>query len=740
MRLNEVGEKYPVLKPVVERIKEVDKVDELFPPQSEAIKSGYLDGENLVLAIPTCSGKTLCAELAMLKTVLEDRKKAVYLSPLKALASEKYGEFKEKYGPLGVKVALSIGDMDKSDPWLSDYDIIITSNEKFDSLLRHNINWISDIGLAVSDEIHLLDSPNRGPTLEVVLTRLRQVCNPKILALSATISNYKDLAKWLGAKAVKSDFRPVELHKGVCFENKVNFIPKKELELSGRQSELMELVNNVLAKEKQTLIFASTRKGAEAAAEKVGELIRENLKLIDAKELALLSKKVLGALGHKTAQCDRLASCIKNGTAFHHAGLVAEQRKLIEENFKKGVIKILTATPTLSWGVNTPAHQVIIRDLKRFSSFKGMDYLPVLDVLQMCGRAGRIKYDTEGLAILLTKNKGEAEYAWENYIKGEPENIYSKLGVEPVLRMHVLSLIASEVVKTKKDLMDFFAKTFYAHQYKDLGELEKKLEKVLLLLEKFKFITSGEAEKSGDSPFKSAAEIAEEKTAELKPTRLGKRVSELYIDPITAKYITDKLAKINKGGASVFGVLQMLSNTLEMRPLLNVRKTEFEKITQILAREESLMVDKAPDVWELEYDDFLRSVKIAEMFNSWAEEFGEDHILETFGVRPGELRARMENMDWLLYATQELGLLLNYMDILKDIRKVRVRLRYGVKEELLPLVRLKGIGRIRARILFRNGVKTLGDLKKLSLESLARLVGQKTAEAVRGQLITSPKT
>ena len=236
MKIDEVTKKYPMLKPVVERIKEVDGVEELFPPQMKAIQSGYLDGENILLALATGSGKTLIAELAMLKTILEKRKKAIYLVPLKALATEKYHEFKEKYEQLGVKVAISIGDFDSSDGWLAGYDIIVASNEKMDSLLRHGIPWLDNLGVVICDEIHLLDSPGRGPTLEVTLTKLKQLSDCQFLSLSATVNNYKEVAEWMGSKPIQSDFRPVKLYKGLCFDNEVNFIPKKKMKLHSSDS------------------------------------------------------------------------------------------------------------------------------------------------------------------------------------------------------------------------------------------------------------------------------------------------------------------------------------------------------------------------------------------------------------------------------------------------------------------------------------------------------------------------
>ena len=196
-------------------------IGELYPPQEEAIQSGALEGKNLVLASPTASGKTLIAELCSLKHVLEKNGKVVYLSPLRALANEKFDEFK-KYTSIRkadgkyVKVGLSTGDFDSGDSWLGRYDVLVTTNEKADSLLRHRVKWIDEVSLVIADEIHLLNDSERGPTLEIVLARLMQI-NPgvQVLALSATIHNVDEIASWIKAAYVVTEWRPVSLKEGV---------------------------------------------------------------------------------------------------------------------------------------------------------------------------------------------------------------------------------------------------------------------------------------------------------------------------------------------------------------------------------------------------------------------------------------------------------------------------------------------------------------------------------------------
>jgi len=200
-----------------------DGITHLRPAQRKAIKAGLLDGKNLLVCTPTASGKTLIAELAGVSSIMERQGKCIYIVPLKSLATEKYREFKKKYEKF-FKVALSIGDMDAADPYLKDFDMIISTSEKVDSLIRHRADWLRDIKTVVVDEIHLLNDPGRGPTLEILITILRQLLkNVQILGLSATIGNPEELSSWLDAELVIDTWRPVELKKGVYLDGKIEF-------------------------------------------------------------------------------------------------------------------------------------------------------------------------------------------------------------------------------------------------------------------------------------------------------------------------------------------------------------------------------------------------------------------------------------------------------------------------------------------------------------------------------------
>ena len=220
MNLSEIKELIPEQ---LYNVLDNEKIHELRPAQTKAIQSGLLNNKSLLICTPTASGKTLIAELACLKAILTGQGKAIYIVPLKALASEKYKEFQRKYSTF-CKIAISIGDLDKAEPYLENYDLILCTSEKLDSLLRHHSPWLKQVNTIVIDEIHLLNDISRGPTLEILITMLRTILNNlQIIGLSATIGNPGELADWLKAELILDNWRPVELKHGIYSDGKINF-------------------------------------------------------------------------------------------------------------------------------------------------------------------------------------------------------------------------------------------------------------------------------------------------------------------------------------------------------------------------------------------------------------------------------------------------------------------------------------------------------------------------------------
>ena len=454
-------------------------IQQLHPPQAEAAPS-ILNGDNTLVEIPTASGKSLLAYMGMVKRISEghSRSKAIYIVPLKALAMEKYEDLSAIAGAMGWSVGLGIGDATAEAKNIDECNILVCTSEKLDSLLRHRAELVSDVCCVVADEFHLMNDGTRGPTLEINLTRLRHIKpDAQIIALSATVGNSPDLAAWLDATLIQSDWRPVALEYATFHDFHVEprkiqspgdegergkLSPPRDLE--GLKSHpVWSVVDDGLTQGAQVLMFVGTRRSAQSEAKNLAKRVRKRLEKENPERLSALKELAEKLTGRSQSNlAEQLAACLSSGVGFHHAGLTNAQRKDVEAAFKDGLLVALTATPTLAAGVNLPARRVLVRDLKRWDD--GMSRpLPVMEVRQMLGRAGRPKYDTKGEAWVYCKGTDGWEVAdavSDRYFFGPIEDISSKLASEPALRMHVLASIATGGLVHKGSIEHFFSSTF----------------------------------------------------------------------------------------------------------------------------------------------------------------------------------------------------------------------------------------------------------------------------------------
>ncbi len=479
---------------------------------------------------------------------------------------------------------------------------------------------------------------------------------------------------------------------------------------------VVELALDTMHMGKQALVFVHSKASAEKTAEEIAHALKKTMR----EKKTTLAYQCISVLEKPTMQCERLAACLDYGIAFHHAGLHTKQRGLVEDEFRKGIIKIICCTPTLAAGINLPSFRAIMRDVKRFG-INGMNWIPQLEYEQMAGRCGRPDFhDTHGEAIVLASHDRMKEDIFARYIMGKPEEIYSKLAVEPVLRTYILSLIATHSFTTKQQLYAFFEKSFWAYQYKDMARLRQQLDNMLLSLHQWGFL---EQNLGGD--FLSAASYGKE---EYSATLLGKRVAELYLDPLTAFYLVQGLRKITSKTVTAFSFLHLISTTLEMRPYLSVNMQEAEKV------QEQLLLHGDELLREEEEEDYLEWAKTTLFFYDWIHEANEQVLYETYRIRPGEIHLKLERADWLLFALEELAKVISQQNAQKPLALLRMRLGYGVKEELLPLIRFAGIGKIRARLLYTHNIRNAGDMKVVPYSRLSALVGLQLAKSLKQQV------
>lgn len=672
---------------------EAQGITDLYPPQAEAW-TALRGGRNVVVAIPTASGKSLVAYLAILHRWLQTGKKALYIVPLRALASEKVEELRA-FRDLGIKVGVATGDLDEKDPKLGRNDVIVCTSEKADSLLRHRTGWVEEVGCVVADEFHLLHDPGRGPTLEVILSRFRALLpDAQLVGLSATVRNADELARWLDAELVTSEWRPVDLRMGTYCPDALQFLGQPATRLEAGGDPVAALVEQTLRDGGQCLVFVSTRRSAEAQAQRLGGVVRD---LLDADALAALEDAVqeLGddedAAGGPTQK--KLAKLVQAGVAYHTAGLDARQRRFVERNFRAGRIRVLCATPTLAAGVNTPARRVIVRDMSRFEMGVGNRPLPVMEVKQMMGRAGRPRYDPFGEAVLLAKNGEMKEILEEEYLRGEPEPLTSKLAADAALRIHTLASVAGGYCDSEEALVRFYQHTFWGQQSED-WTIRDRVEDTVWFLEENGFV--------------------DQDGGRLRATLFGKRTSDLYIDPLSALRMRNAL-RSDAEAPTVFGTLHVLAGCPDLYPLYLrqnddwVQAAYYERFGELLVHERDVADD-------------LSYTKTATLLWDWIEEQPPQEVETKYQVGPGDVRMRVDSGKWMLHAFRELARALR-PDWQKPLSDLSLRLEHGIKADALPMIRLRGIGRIRARNLIRAGFRTPADLKGTPPSRIAKIPG-----------------
>ncbi|HIQ30018.1 MAG TPA: DEAD/DEAH box helicase [Candidatus Caldiarchaeum subterraneum] len=669
----------------------------------------------MMISTPTASGKTLIAMMTAYNHVRRGGK-CLYLTPLRALAGEKLEEFRRLLKDTPYKAVASTGDYDSSDPWLANYDVIIATNEKADSLIRHGAKWIDSITLVVADEIHLLGDPDRGPTLEMTLTKLLDKRpDSQMLALSATARNAGEIAEWLGSELISMEWRPVPLREGVFLDGEVEYSDGSVEEVEQLDYDpAIAIALKTVVEGGQALIFAMTRRKAEKYAEKAAEALNRHEALtggIPRDEVIQMAREYLEE--DKSSFTDKLVKLMLGGAAFHHAGLGARHRRLVERAFRERVLKILAATPTLAAGVNLPARTVVIPELWRYEAGEGMRQIDITEYKQFCGRAGRPGYDEYGQAITIARKPDDKEIIIEKYIRGKPERIWSRLGSEKHLRIHVLAVIAAEDSVDEDVLKRIFSRTFFSHQYGYVGAVAK-ISKVMEFLLDNRFI------KYSSGVYTS--------------TRLGKRVSQLYIDPLTALTIIEFADKL-PNQLSDWTLLQVICSTPDTPRLgIKIPKSKLEKTLD--NNMDKLVI---PDIIYMdpdEYSLFLERLKLMLVLKAWIDEVSEGEIYDRYRVEPGDLAVLRERGAWIAYAASELMKILEKPRLAVEFSVLSERIEHGVNPELLQLARLHGVGRVRARQLYNSGYRTLEDLRRASVEELARVptIGARLAQQIKEQI------
>lgn len=666
-------------------------IKEFNPAQKAVIESGYLeDKSNYIISIPTASGKTVLGILPALKTILNGGK-AVYAAPLLSIQNEKVKEFKA-FEEHGIKVG--------KHPSNSDLSVMVF--ESFDALTRFSWNVLREVDTLIIDEFHMIGEYSRGPTLESAITRAK-IINPslRIIALSATLKNIDEIEQWLDGKTVEHDYRPVPLNKEVLDAEMFNTKNKNDV--------IVKIVEKAIEDNSQALSFVSTRRFTESLATYVAKKIdkkttkeqKHKFKQVADKLLEVPKKK--GSL--PTTTCLKLAEAAEKGVVFHHAGLFNEQKEIIEDEFRNGNILMITATPSLMYGVNLPSKYVVIRDHTRWTS-NGPASIPVFDYEQMSGRAGRPQYDDVGYSYLVAKTMDEAFDLEARYVNGEIELTNSKLiDNKDAIYKQIIAQIASSLSKNLDDLNDFFGKTLYGFQMKNNPSMSMFAQDSL----------NWELESALEFLLQNG--IIRATPEGLKTTDFGNLIAKSNYAVETAVKIKEYVSTMEKLNPAE--MIYALAETPDL-PLISFKGRKSKDPVRDKLSECGLF---AVDIGNPE----ATAVSLIE----WIDERNEYEIENAYNVYSASTRRSAYEASRLVkFAKNTLEVLGNYSN-LKDMDYLSARLYYGVKEDIIPLVvGVKRLGRKRARLL----MKTFGDnLSEASEKDLQKVegIGPKLADKVK---------
>lgn len=666
-------------------------IKEFNPAQKAVIESGYLeDKSNYIICIPTASGKTVLGILPALKTIL-DGGKAVYAAPLLSIQNEKVKEFKA-FEEHGIRVG--------KHPASSDLSVMVF--ESFDVLTRFSWNNLRDVDTLIIDEFHMIGEFTRGPTLEAAITRAK-IINPKmrIIALSATLKNIEEIEGWLEGTCIEHDYRPVPLHKEVLDAEMFNTKNKNDV--------IVKVLEKSIEDKSQALAFVSTRRFTESLATYVSKKIDKKINLRQRERFKEVADRILEVPKNKgslpTSTCLKLAESIEHGVAFHHAGLFNEQKEIIEDEFRNGNILMITATPSLMYGVNLPSKTVAIRDHTRWTT-RGPEQIPVFDYEQMSGRAGRPQYDDVGYSYLIAKTMDEALNLQEYYVEGEIEKTNSKL-VEnkDAIYKQIIAQIASSLSRNLDELIDFFEKTLYGYQMSNNPSM------ALFAADSIRYELEIALE------FLLQNGIIRATPEGLKATDFGYLIAKSNYSVETAVKIKEYISGINKINASEF--IYALCETPDV-PLISFKGRKSKDPVHEKLSEVGLF---AVDIGNVE----ATAVSLME----WIDERNEYEIENRYNVYSASTRRSAYEASRLVKFAKDTSEVLGNYSNLKDFDILSARLYYGVKEDIIPLVvGVKRLGRKRAR----NLVRIFGtDLSGVSENELQKVegIGPKLAEKIR---------
>ncbi|MXV62565.1 DEAD/DEAH box helicase [Natronorubrum sp. JWXQ-INN-674] len=650
--------------------------------QREALPALLESDDNVVASAPTASGKTALAELAICKA-LADGGTALFIAPLRALTNEKEDDW-DRFESLDYSVYVVTGERDLNPRRARRADILVMTPEKLDSATRKHdsrrYDFVTDIDVCVIDEVHLLDADRRGSVLEVTISRLRRLCDPRVIALSATMPNVTDVAAWLDAPDETTfefgeEYRPVDLNAGVkTYTHGENSFADKYRRLY----RALDLAEPHLREDGQTLVFVSSRQDTVQAAKKARDEIAERDIPMGVRGDIEFHDESKEALDN-----DTLRNSVLDGVAFHHAGLSKDERDLVEQWFKEGHIELLFSTSTLAWGVNLPARCVVIRDTKVHDPLEGEVDMSPLDVLQMLGRAGRPGYDDIGYGWVVCDGAEADKY---RRLLRDGKEIESRLAES--LETHLNAEIAMGTITDLEEVMNWLETTFYyvrGQSKPEAYDFPNLRQRVRDCLE--------------DLVDRGFVEIGDSANLSIEATPRGVLASKYYLRLETAARFAALCDRVNDGAGKIApdDVLEAVA-TAEEFDSVSARQSERDAINAILVGRETGDLEAGQR-------------KVLAILRSAAN-----------GSTPSELASDA----WVIRrnATRLISALGAFLDRLAGphaanlARRVEARIENGVAEDAVGLTAIDRVGPGRASKLAAEELTTPGDIVSAGIDGL----------------------
>ena len=695
----------------------------LLPVQEIAVQRyGLFEGRSLVISSPTSSGKTFVGEMAAMRATFAG-KRVLYLTPLRALAEEKYQTFCDRYGAYGVKVAVATRDHHEFDQAIEqgDYQLAVLVYERLSQLLVRRPHLLRSVALVVVDELQMLSEAERGAGLELSLAKLLgSEPRPQLLGLSAVLGEAEHIAEWLEADLLLQDERPVELYRGVllngAFRYKAyNTGEEGQEQLVEVKSEepteiLLAAVKQLAHREEQILIFLKSKR----------DTVRCALALADSAQLPP-APTALAELDRceETALKAQLKTACAGGVAFHHADLTSEERGVVEAAYRRGELRVIACTTTLAFGVNLPASTVFVEPMKWETDERTGTPVEVpvswAEYENISGRAGRLGFHEEfGRSIVIAVNQFQADLLWNGYILGEQEQFALAPG-QAGFADRVLNLIASKVCSTADEVVSFCGLTYLGFLRRgaaspQAADKAHEVEQTLAELVRAQLVIRGE-------------------DGRLEASSLGEVAARRGIQAATAVKLARFFSQARDRAVPELELFHLFSLTADgKRVYVPLSSTEHRsRIYESMLNEQLPDGDDPPgeELKRLLHADMLptstevRSAKLSLLLGEWIRGGALSGLESRYRCYAGTIRSLTDEIGWLADAANEVAEVMGWSraDRLKDLAD---SVRFGVRPDGLALARaLPGLDREAVRALVAAGFDSPTAVQEASPEVLA---------------------